>query len=181
MSMSTLPPTENPVISYLTAMFHPVLHFHIRPSPAPLPLRKPSSPQFPRQQRCWGGHPSMQPQPLPQQPLMPGQQERLPWWSQLSAIPLCARYDPLLLQFTAYLCFSLNTAAWLSVCVYVCVCLQAVNWARPLSFWCSRTPASRCRLALVLLGATRCAAVVPVAAWRTVWRCPVWTSTSLAS
>lgn len=159
--------------SYLRATFNPVYISISTPYQHLYPFAKPSSPQFPRQQHCSGGHPSMQPQPLPQQPLMSGQQERLPWRTQLSAIPLCARYDPLLPQFTASPCPRLNTAA--------CVCLQAVKWAKPQSFWCSRTLASRCQLALVLLDATRCAAVVPVADWRTVWRCPVWTPTSPAS
>lgn len=59
--------------------------------------------------------------------------------------------------------------------------LQAVNWARRPSSWCSRTLLSRCRLAWGLPGATKCAAAAPVGVWRTAWRCRVWTSTSPAS
>lgn len=59
--------------------------------------------------------------------------------------------------------------------------LQAVNWARPQSSWCSRTLVFRFPLALVLLAATRSAAVVLVDVWRTAWRCPVLTPTSPAS
>lgn len=74
-----------------------------------------------------------------------------------------------------------HSAARLSFWTGVFVCFQAVNWAKPQSFWCSRTQVSRCPLAPVRLGATRYAAVVPVDVWRTVWRCPAWTPTSLAS
>lgn len=57
----------------------------------------------------------MQPQPLPQQPRLPGQPERLPGRAQMSAIRLCARYA------CGHAALRLPTAAWCSGCVCVCV------------------------------------------------------------
>ena len=138
-------------------------------------LPGPSSSKYPGQQQSGGGDPPVQSQPLPRQPRVPGQPERLPGWAQMSAVRLCARYA------CGLALLRLPTATWRSWCVCVCVCgRQGASWVRLQTFWCSWMLVSRCQPALVLLAATRCADVVPAVGWRTVWRCPAWTSTSPA-
>lgn len=56
--------------------------------------------------------------------------------------------------------------------------LQAARCARPPSTWCSRKLVSRCPPTPVPPAAMKCAPAAPVAAWRTAWRCHVWTPAS---
>lgn len=135
------------------------------------------SSQHPWQPHRRGGHPPLQPQPLPQQPPVPGQQERLRGRAQLSAVHLCARYKQQASGFFPPPLIQHDTHSKLAPFFFP----QAANWARPRSSWCSRKLASRCRLAPAPPAATRCAAAVPAGAWRTAWRCPAWTPTSPAS